>query len=241
MSEKTEIIINADGTFSRRYTSEETVLLGEEIAASLSEGVSRVTRDVFALDDSPCHISRSEKETYVGTRLRKLTLNCPWQIRDNVLTPAFCDKELPQLRLEWVVPSDMAILFVARVAQAPSIAVTKPDKSCFIAVTGTALGDDNKCYLPPLPNIYDDSYICMGEFNGRHTTVMGAFELALNQFKSSPWNADLFNSDKQEKSNQLFRFEPKDGNSYRKIAPSNWRDLCYRCENRLTEIATTLL
>jgi hypothetical protein len=132
-----------------------------------------------------------------------------------VCTPSF-EKNGILCKLEWTPPRGMRVGFSSQIAMS-SGAIDK----CWLY----AVDDANRFRLLPLPNVFDGADVCMGEYSAGGP-VLDAFRSALNQFQSSPWNADLLNDRRREGCKKLFTFKVvKDGFEQLPV-PNNWADHC---------------
>ena len=127
--------------------------------------------------------------------------------KDKLLHPQFIEKnaaesELPLFPARWVVPGNMRLVFASKIyGFTTGNPKSAPDSSNWLM----AFDDQMRVWKLPVPNLYDDSALCMGPFNGSARDIQSASRLAFEQFIKSDWNKDLMNG-ANEHSDALFKF-----------------------------------
>lgn len=94
--------------------------------------------------------------------------------------------------------------------------------SCYLF----ALNEGN-AYRLPIPNIYEDCSVCMGDYSPSAHNLISNLQGNLDQFLNSNWNSDLIVSGK-ENLKSMFRFTPlAEGEGFHQEPSSAyWVDLC---------------
>lgn len=154
--------------------------------------------------------------------VRVLKLNCRFAVsKEGIMTPNFQprgskDRD-PILRLDWAVPADLHLRFVVQVTDSGTSA------DYFML---TAFDDEKMSYKLPLPNLYDDTQLCLGAgFRAVNESSFGVFKIARDQFIRSDWNTDLLSDDTRTNAEKLFRFKPK-GEAFEQLPPlAHWTQL----------------
>lgn len=236
MNETHEIILKQDGSAIRRIVSEEPCNVVDKISAAMSANVTRVVKHAGCIDGLPYHIVKSGTETYCVMTLPHLNLTAPYKLEsDGLLRPQFGDRtgQNPAMQLQWPAPSDMMLVFAARMYTSPYSTgwQTRYKDACYL------LAMDSKfiSYLLPLPNLYDTGYMCMGEYDGSANNVQDSFKKAFQQLMASHWNADLYSDNKRKLVNKLMSFKP-DGEKFTPVPCPDWQKLLGRCEGMVIEM-----
>jgi hypothetical protein len=141
------------------------------------------------------------------------------------------------MKMEWEPFNGMTLMFMAKIHPDCYIETRK----CFLL----ALDSGKRNFQLPLPNLYDDCSICMGDVDLVGGSLLEVFQKALVHFRSSPWNADLMDSDKAKKLETLIRFKITKGeqaDSFEREGNGNlWWNHCFSRETRVTDAARRLL
>jgi hypothetical protein len=222
-----EIILKADGSCVVRKVDETEVSVAELIIAEFTRDAVLVVHNAFTVEGLKVGLIKGPGGVYAFCWLKSLTLTCPWVSSGGVMTPAFTDEtgQNPVIPMEWFAPSDMALMFSAKLFELNTI--TRPNDACQLIAFSNG---DQRGFQLPLPNLYDNCNLCMGVFNGEGQDAQSAFTLALKQFRTSHWNADLFNSDKRNFSGKMFRFKPV-ADKFEQVHVADWSNYSFRCEN----------
>jgi hypothetical protein len=111
--------------------------------------------------------------------------------------------------LKWVPANPMYI--IAGIRMKNSRVVRPYTVGDMLLITKSTENDD--LYIPPLPNIHEDSKICMGDLTetelkriSEGTSILSVFDVLLDHFDNSSWNTDLFGSEKRELMAKMVRF-----------------------------------
>lgn len=232
-----------DGEAVLRTVTEKPIQLVDKILEPLAGEVSRTVKTVFELEGQPVSIIAG-RETFSVAMLDHLHLNCQWRVSGGMLLPTFLDAndlrtEYPAMKLRWDRPGTMALAFVCRISHDKNNCSTTGDGCYLLAFNGSG-----NCFLPPLPNLYEDGKLCLGAFNGVGGSLMVATQRAYAQLGNSRWNTDLL-GDRHEKAEALFSLnitkdsEGKDVFTTRAV--TDWEDHCAKCETAVTNLVRSLV
>ena len=226
--EKTEIILNADGSFVERLVSERVLDAGQSVLDTLTENITRPIRNVFNIPDwGFVHASVGQNDTLWSVPIDRIPLHARFKLVNQVMVPMFASGTDIEMPLVWKVPAEVKVVFAVLTKQEDGIA----------SVEGNwlfACDVDKRGYRLPLPNLHDDCRICTGAFDGDQETAFECVKASLEQFGKSKWNADLMRTSEQPK--QFFRFKPtKDSFETLPIQSDNWTMLCEKVGSALIE------
>jgi len=226
--EKTEIILNADGSFVERLVSERVLDAGQSVLDTLTENITRPIRNVFNIPDwGFVHASVGQNDTLWSVPIDRIPLHARFKLVNQVMVPMFASGTDIEMPLVWKVPAEVKVVFAVLTKQEDGIA----------SVEGNwlfACDVDKRGYRLPLPNLHDDCRICTGAFDGDQETAFECVKASLEQFGKSKWNADLMRTSEQSK--QFFRFKPtKDSFETLPIQSDNWTMLCEKVGSALIE------
>ena len=215
----TEIILRDNGTLAERVIRERDLNVEDAVLESLTDGITRNLRHVFALPDwGSVHANVGSTDAVWTVVINRIPLHARFRLSHNVLVPAFASNTDVELPLVWHAPKEVRLAFVIRTE-------AEGDR---VRVCGNwlfACDGDNRGYRLPLPNLHDDCLICTGNFAEHHPTGHDCVVASLEQFRKSKWNADLMRT--IEKSQQFFRFQPTNETfEALPIAVTDWTNLC---------------
>lgn len=188
-----------------------TKFLGPQSAMlePLVENVPRIARDIMpdvsmALSGQSLCLTKQLKEVRLHTFFRPQT-----DTDEHVtIVPVFISPGA-EMTLTWPVPKDMKLFFVARWGtDIREGTINAQFPLCYLVAKSEA----KKTYLLPLPNLYEDGRVCMGEpqRDWIKANIFDTFTKALEIFHVAPWNADLMSSnDRWVASKLMFRFSPE--------------------------------
>ena len=209
------IRLNADGTTEFVKTIRSPRDISEEIARRFSSGVTVSLKSAFEVKQGVASVIASATQKFCCLKLNKINLTAHFAIgQGNILTPRFfapndeVGQGLPKTTMVWHPPENMTLVFAVSMTQNEGNGhdwYSNGYQQSFLI----AYDSVKRAYLLPLPNLYDDCAICMGEFNGRDYSMQKSFQRALDQFEGSAWNSDLLGN-LGPKSQQLFQFEVND-------------------------------
>ena len=230
----TEDVIDSDRALETCFGSQGT-LIGH-IATATRNGAQ-----------APIHYRSKGGYHYVAERISKLFLRTLFQVKEidgaPTLVPVFFKRsgvdtsELLQLTSEWTPPGDMGLYFVSLMNV---IGVRDLTHICYLAAFDLDQSRRPGNYILPLPNIYNDAKVCMGErwktgSEGQITqahrdtrSTLDRHGFAMKLFDASSWNADLLDEDRASKATGLFRFS---GDGKQISASNDWTQFCARVGN----------
>ena len=226
--EKTEIILNTDGSFVERLVSERVLDAGQSVLDTLTENITRQVRNVFNIPDwGNVHASVGQNDTLWSVPIDHIPLHARFKLVNQVMVPMFASATDLEMPLVWKVPAEVKVVF----------AVMTKQEDRLVSVEGNwlfACDVDKRGYRLPLPNLHDHCQICTGAFDGDQETAFDCVKASLEQFGKSKWNADLMRTSEQSK--QFFRFKPtKETFETLPIQSDNWTMLCEKVGSALIE------
>ena len=223
---------NTDGTVEHVIETRSYRNMTEDIAAKLTAGATKHIKKVFMHDGTAVGLISTNTEMFAYKFLSVLKLNSSFKIlADKTLRPIFLSSAEktslhPQFVGQWVVPQSMRLMFAAKIKKAPdeSYMYAESKNACLLI----AWDEAKRPRRLPLPNLYDNCYMCMGEYNGRGPTICDAFTAAANQMDKAEWNSDLLNESRVSGADHMFQFKPsEDGLSMASMAVSpSWINIC---------------
>lgn len=198
---KNYLCLNEDGTWSKiQYTFSETKQFPFSFALKDAIGTLPMLIKV-----SPTHLllAKNSKWTHSIQVLDTLTLNSHYcLINDKMIVFNPEDHRAPSMSLVWKCPEFAKLLFVLEFC----------DNN---APTGYLLVKIAKRYYRlPLSNQFDDAKLCFGTNRIPQlgeSSISEIAEIALETFKTNPFNQDLFGVEKRNKCEHIFAFKSEDG------------------------------
>ena len=225
--EKTEIILQTDGSFVERLVSERTLNVGQGVLDTLTENITRPARNVFNIPDwGFVHASVGRNDTLWSVPINRIPLHARFKLINQVLVPMFASSTDIEMPLVWSVPAGVKVVFAVLTKQEDDI----------VSVEGNwlfACDKDNRGYRLPLPNLHDDCRICTGQFEGDQENAFECVKASLEQFGKSKWNADLMRT--IEQSQKFFRFKPTKDSFETLPIQGEWTGLCNKISTALWE------
>jgi len=225
--EKTEIILNHDGSFVERLVSERPLNVGQNVLDTLTENVCRQVRNVFHIPNwGAVHASVGLHDVLWCIALDKIPLHARFKLINQVMVPMFASGTDIEMPLVWRVPVNVKVVFCV---------LTKAEDG-FVSVEGNwlfACDSEKRGYRLPLPNLHDDCRICTGQFEGDQETALACVQKSLDQFAVSKWNSDLMRT--IEQSQKFFRFLPTKDTFEPLPIQGEWTSLCSKVSTALYE------
>lgn len=248
------IRLNADGTTEFVRTVRSSRDISEEIARQFASGVTISLKNAFEVKQGVVSVIASATQRFCCVELNKINLLAHFAIgQQNILTPRFfapkdeVGQGLPKTTMVWHPPENMTLVFAVSMTQDET---THKDWSSnrYQQTFLIAFDSVKRSYLLPLPNLYDDCSICMGEFNGRDYSMQTSFQKALEQFDNSSWNSDLLGN-LGPKSQQLFQFEVEDtetnqvdwDSEHGAVIRANWPQMAEKVSTPVTQMIGGLM
>ncbi len=217
-------IIKKDGIYSRTETEE---YIGPQ--SSLLETLAKRTPMVIPGIAAGISVAVTTEGMALAGRLEpnKLMLSTHFRpitdTKENVfLVPVWAAQKTPasaEHKLEWIPPDGMVLWFVTA-WECKDADPTGHTPKCYLLARDAQ--DMRYTYLLPMPNLYEDGRICMGDSFRPSGNVPGKqYDIAVKSFMSTDWNNHLIGN--AVNSQEMFKF---DGNG-KQVAPTkNWRELC---------------
>jgi hypothetical protein len=225
--DKTEIILNPDGSFLERLLNERPLNVGQGVLDTLTENVVRTVRNVFHIPNwGNVHASVGLHDVLWCIALDRIPLHARFKLINQVMVPMFASSTDLEMPLMWKVPQSVKVVFCV---------LTKADDG-FVSVEGNwlfACDQDKRGFRLPLPNLHDDCRICTGQFEGDQETALECVKASLDQFAVSKWNSDLMRT--IEQSQKFFRFLPTKDTFEPLAVQGEWTGLCSKVSTALFE------
>lgn len=206
METKTQFIISDDGTFYREETTLRQIIPGDAFQRAFTTNIVTTSRNlvelpshglvhmVHELTAGVWHFSVPMETINFRTTFKPITT----EKHKDQLYPTFAAKESTDtiMEIEWNRAAAMASQDVAM--RIRLLVQVKMHGDGYYAYDHYLFAFDGRgvAYRLPIANLFDTCQICMGKYDAISSTAMGSVILALRQFRSASWNADLFrNSD----------------------------------------------
>jgi hypothetical protein len=239
---------NQDGTVEFVTETRSNRNLNEDVISKIGSGAVRHVRKAFMHDGSPVGLLVSAAETWGYKFMPNLKINCMFRIMgDKTLRPIYMHNdeksskvaEYPQFVADWVVPPSMRLMFASRIKMNPE-PYCEYKNSCLLIAWDPS---SKRAHRLPLPNLYDNCYMCMGEYNGRGASMEEAFGKAADQLDKSEWNSDLVTDSRIQGSDEMFQFKPSAEGTAMESIPftRRWQDYCPVAGNVNIEILSGAL
>jgi hypothetical protein len=206
----------------------------DDLIAQLTQDASHKLPDVFvtthegeSLPPLRHTVVVNGGHAYLATRLSSVRLRTFFSVNpDGIASPVFTnahDRSAVHLDLTWTPPPDMR-LHLGLVATMPGedgAPYVFGDAYFYVTKTGTP-----GFFRLPLPNVYEDSRVCMGRGMERaeEPTLAGLLARARAHFLASSWNSDLIHL--IDTSRAFFSFRLADNNA--PVYPDDWATLAPR-------------
>ena len=229
--EKTEIILQTDGSFVKRLVSERVLDAGQSVLDTLTENLARQVRNVFHIPGwGAVHASVGQNDTLWSVPIDRIPLHARFRLINQVMVPMFASGTDIEMPLVWKVPAGVKVVFAVLTKQEDDI----------VSVEGNwlfACDADKRGYRLPLPNLHAECLICTGAFDGDQETAFDCVKASLEQFGKSKWNADLMRT--SEQSQKFFRFQPTKDSFETLPIQGEWTGLCNKISTALWERVVT--
>ena len=226
--EKTEIILQSNGTLVERMVRERELDAGQSVLNALTEEVYRVVHNVMNIPDwGPVHANIGLTDTIWSVPIDRIPLHARFRLVNQVLVPMFASVNDLEMPLVWKAPEAVKLMFV--------VGTNADGESVSVFGNWLFACDQNKRgYRLPLPNLHDDCRICTGTFDGDRETAFECIQASLEQFNKSKWNADLLRT--VEQSQKFFRFHPTNETfETLPIQSEDWTVLCEKVSTAIME------
>jgi hypothetical protein len=230
---KTQYIFDKDGRLFREDSTLREIRIGDEIARALCQDMSIKIKNVVTHEKWGAHSLCADVggSCWWTVSMPTLTLRCPFIMKENIWVPQLDNNEEPVTVQEWKAPNDMRLMFLVE-TRLSSGRVSKQNYTYLFAVS-----QDNNFWRLPLGNLFDECRVCLGNEEYFGLTHLEVVAKALEQLNNASWNADLWNTDKRNKTHALFRYKPLD-KGFEQMPVSDdhhWTTYCYKIGLTLTE------
>lgn len=232
-----EYVIKSDGTVTRRCISELNIEVPDSALAPLTKRSAVGSLNLMTLQGygvASANVASDGSSAVWTVPIKEVLIRGGFKLVDGIMLPHFAKKDtvdVNQMEMLWTAP--MPLFLVPMLSWNTRKSRWSAPKLYFWA-RDTRGG----YYKLPLPNIFDDGSVCEGREIGFFPTQLEAVMDALNTFRNSIWNADLWNM--VEESQRMFRFKPtNDGFQQLPMDANTWVNLCVKSVN--TEIQSKIL
>jgi hypothetical protein len=186
-----------------------------EIAAHLSTTAVTNVPHAFKLYNTPVHIAKQGKQSFISTRIPTLALATHFMVEDGVLVPSFkATTDSVLLNLVWTPPANMTLHLGVSVGTSGSDTVFH---EAFLVAT---LAGESGTFRLPLPNLYKHGPICLGRTEFRADTLSSMMEQVIMQMQTALWNTDLLDSSDNNRRKNLFSYSLADNSQVSTAAAS---------------------
>lgn len=157
------------------------------------------------IDGEPVTLCVNANQVIAGVPLKRLNLLAKCQLIDGHMVPVFTGDEVFLMNCVWTPPANCQMHFAMSLNKSGA---TWKISNVFLfcrAASGTPGG----FFKLPLPNIYPDGRVCMGErfqMTCPENTIEGLLKHGIRHLAESPWGTDMM--PQASKIRALFRFDP---------------------------------
>jgi len=202
MNETTEFYIDMNGRVFREYRQRDEIDPGDALQKVFTANVTTTARNFMELPGhGPIHVVHQQAESRlhfsvpletIHFRTTFKTITSDEGYKDQ-LYPTFGGKNDATLDIEWN-RADAMLKQDATMRLRFHVMVQPAGADQWQAVDHYLYAFDGRgvIYKLPFGNIYDTCQVCMGEYSSVANTALGALQKAIAQFRTAPWNADLF-------------------------------------------------
>jgi len=236
MIEERFIKLKEDGTLEFVKMITEPRNINQAIIDRLGGKQIRYLKRAFTVGERQCGLVLSLNECHVFAFMESITINTAYKLwPDKLLRPVFLGSretslEHPIIPAVWPIPLSMKLIFAAKVENFNSD--TPKATTCYLMAVDT----QKRFWRLPLPNLYDDLKMCMGQFDGVAHNAQQCFSLALSQMDQAQWNADLLDIDREAGSQHMFRFNPTETGVDPVPFEGDWTIHCKKVSTAITEL-----
>lgn len=243
MEEKTQFMITTEGRIFRHYQQIEEIDPGDALQRAFTTNVVTTTRDLLELPGyGPIHLvaQQQENKLHFSVPLETINFRTTWKAiaadegYKDQLFPTFADKNSaePIIEIEWNRAD--AMLKQDATMRIRFHIIVQPDSGGWAAVDHYLYAFDGRgvAWRLPIANLFNTCQVCMGTYSSQSPTALGAVHKALAQFRTAPWNADLFYNANDVWKFIRFKALDKGFNTQPIVGP--WTTMC-------NKVSTTLL
>ncbi len=239
MSEqKTQFIIDTDGRFFRVDSTKVEIDPGPELEKCFKTNMSVKLPKLMVLPGwGAVSVSVDEQQLqHWSVEVKDITFKTSYRIKGEgetaELIPLFMEKSDTAVSINWVKDDAMAgqkksmeLRFVAVIQPQGPGAGFKTFKQYLYAFDGS------NAYRLPISNLYDTGELCNGTYESLSATSSEALIKALNQFRTSSWNSDLWKDETIVEN--FIRFKPLETGFKTLPIKSNWTQWCRKISTPL--------
>lgn len=235
METKFRFIITDAGAFFREDTTLREIMPGDALQKAFTTNIVSTSRNLLELPShGPVHMVYEQQQATWHFSVPMETINFRTTFKPIIneakykdqLYPTFGAKETKEtlLEIEWnrekAASSQDALLKISLLVQ------VKMTGEGYYAHDHYLFAFDGRgvAYRMPIANLFDTCQVCMGVYDSKSTTAVGSVILALRQFRSATWNADLFHS--QDTVWRFIRFKALDKGFETQPIVGAWTTLC---------------
>ena len=227
----TQFVIDLSGRFYRETIDRSPIDPGDALLKALSASAPAVKlKNLFVMPGcGPVSVSiESGGRQYWTVPLTEIVFRSTFKAVTTEsgpeMYPSF-QKEGPNLSIAWNIAEAIAgketpaIRFVAQVVLSGGLYYVEKQHIY-------ALSTDGNAYIMPMANVYNSGEICAGDYNSQSETAAGAVEKAIAQFRSAPYNRDLYESAYESLTAKFFHFKPLQTGFQTLPIVGDWWRLC---------------
>lgn len=243
MEERTQFIIDPEGRIFREYRELEEIDPGDAFQKAFTTNVVTTARNFMELPGhGPIHVVHQQSDSTLHFSVPLETINFRTTFKainrddgfKDQLYPTFeaKDSTTPIIEIEWNRAE--AMLNQEATMQIRFHVLVKPTGDQWSCHDHYLYAFDGRgaAWRMPLGNLYETCQVCMGQYNSLSLTALEAVQKAIAQFRTSPWNSDLFYGG--EIIWKFIRFKSIDKKFQTQPILAPWTTLC-------TKVATPLL
>ena len=209
METKSQFIISENGTFYREDITRREIIVGDALQRAFTTNIVSTVRNLVELPGhGPVHMVYEQQQATWHFSVPMESINFRTTFKPilgtatgetkykDQLYPTFAPKDSTDtiMEIEWnramAASSQDAALKLRFLVQ------VKAHGEGYYCHDHYLFAFDGRgvAYRLPIANLFDTCQVCMGQYDGKSSTAMGSVILALRQFRSASWNADLFHS-----------------------------------------------
>jgi hypothetical protein len=233
------IRLNEDGSSCIVHETIDEVSVTDDIVKELSSEVKRTADSVASIDKIPVSILITNSSKYMMMKLPSIRLDTLFNATtEGCIVPTFIAQSSAMnddinAAPMWTPPQDMRLMFCSCIEINGDGLFFAPARQQWLI----AYDKEKRAYRLPLPNVFDDCSICMGEYTSWGDSMIESFSCAYTQFKKSSWNADLLDAARAAKSKYMFRFKVAGENIEQlPYIAENWTDLSEKIATKATSL-----
>lgn len=238
--ETIEHVVRPNNTLCRRQVIEHDIPIQNQILQTLLAGTPIPVPSVFQFKELGIASLVCKAPLYfVSCRLPALPLKTAFHAVDKLMLPVFSSDKAP-MSLSWVPPKDMDLRFIVGATYGAPQSNYPTGYFQFNTSYLLAFSSEKRCYKLPMPNIYADGRLCLGNSHIEvQSTLQDVYLATYRLFCDAPWGTDLW--DNIEITQKLIRLEPtKDG--FKSLPPDgDWKAMSAVVANELITMLTPTL